>query len=326
MLDALRFVAPAVAKKDYIPALTHYRIKSERITGFNGIISLSSDIDVDLDIYPNAAMLLAAIRACSDTITLNMTPGGKLAVKSGKFRSFVECLDEDPAVFVEPDGDEVEVGEHFLAGIKKLAPVMGVDASRPWAMGIRASRQSLFATNNAVLAEYWTGTDFPFDVVIPAVAVEELLRINQNPTKVQVTQGSISFWFGETRWLRSSLIESHLWPDDHVSRILSAISGSKQSEFAAGLFDAIDKLKPFLQESGTLYLSATGVSTSKHDGEGSSIDLEMPEIEQMQAYHQKNLALLGEVADTIDWSTYPKPCMFAGERLRGAIVGQKVDV
>lgn len=325
MLDALRFVAAAVAKKDYVPALNHYRIKDERVTGFNGIFGLSSDIDVDLNCCPRASDLLAAIKSCpAETISLNMTPNGRLAVKSGKFKSFVNCIDDEPQYFVEPEGEEVELGPNFLSGIKMMAPLMGIDASRPWAMGILLSGQSMYATNNIMLAQYWHGTQIPLDVVIPAVAIEELLRINEEPTRVQVTKNSISFWFGEKRWLRTALVEGSLWPRDHIAGLLDKIKDTRQVPINAELFVGVAKLKPFLGELGAVYLTSTGPRTSLEDGEGASFELDLPEFASPQAYHYQSLILLEQVAKTIDWSSYPRPCIFMGECLRGAIIGQRL--
>lgn len=328
MLDALRFVASAVAKKDYVPELMHFKIRDERVTGFNGIVALSSDIGVDINTCPNAAKLIAAIRACPDeTIALNMTATGRLAIKSGAFKSFIDCLPDEPAVWVEPEGVEIEISEHFLPGIKRVAPLMGVDASRPWAMGIRVSGQSLFVTNNTMLVEYWIGDNFPLDVVIPAAAIAELIRIDEHPTKVQLTENSISFWFGENRWMRSQLVESSGWPQDIVSRILAGLtkeSIAAQAPFVDGFFEAVETLKPFVEEAGTIFIDPGKLGTSKNEGEGTSVDITTG-VEMMQAYHHRNLMLLSEVATTIDWSTYPKPCYFMSDRLRGAIVGQRVD-
>lgn len=323
MLDALRFVAAAVAKKDYVPELTHFKIHDGRVTGFNGVLALSSDIDVDLDIRPHASKLLAAIRACQGTISLNMTPQGKLAVKSGAFKSFVDCLSDEAAEAMYPEGKIIDLGDKFLAGIKALAPAMGVDASRPWSMGIKLQRQSMFATNNVMLVEYWHGEDIPLDIVIPAVAVEELLRIGDAPTKIQVTENSISFWFSPTRWMKSVLLQGGMWPIDKMEAVLSSPDGS-QIEFVPGFFEAVETLKPFLGESGALYVTPTAISTSQHDGEGTSVELAIPGVVGMQAYHYKQLSLLGSVARTIDWTAYPRPCMFRGELLRGAVVGQRV--
>jgi hypothetical protein len=323
MLDALRFVATAVAKKDFVPALTHYKIKDGRVTGFNGVISLSSPIDVDLDILPHAQSLLAAIRACAGTISLNMTPTGKLAVKSGKFKSFVECLGQDDAIWVEPEGTVVELGPQFLPGIKAIAPAMGIDASRPWSMGIKLQRQSMFATNNVILTEYWHGAEIPFDVVIPSVAIDELLRIDENPTTVRVTENSIAFAFAGDRWLRSSLVVAAPWPTDQFEKIFGASTGP-QLPFPPDFFEAVETLKPFISERGALFMSPSLIATSANDGEGASVEIEIPGVTDMQAYHHKNLELLGELATTIDWTPYPRPCGFRNERLRGAIVGQRV--
>jgi len=323
MLDALRFVAAAVAKKDFVQDLTHFKIKNGRITGFNGDLALSSSIDVDLDIQPNASKLLSAIKACKETISLHMTPANKLVVKSGKFKSFVDCLADESAMFVEPTGKEVDLGEGFIPGIKALAPVMGIDASRPWAMGIKLKGQSMFATNNVMLTEYWHGTEIPFDVVLPDIAVNELIRVGQTPTKVWMTDHNITFWFGEDRWLWSKLLEGGAWPTDKMGQILAKSDGA-QLPFPEGFFEAVETLKPFLGESGSLYVTAEALATSKNDGEGTSIEVSLPVVEGMQAYHQKQLSLLSQVAKTIDWTAYPAPCMFTGERLRGAIVGQRV--
>lgn len=323
MLDALRFVASAVAKKDFVPELTHFKINAGRVTGFNGQIGLSSPIDVDLDIRPQAVPLIAAIRACEGAISLNMTPAGRLAVRSEKFKAFILCLQDEASTFVEPEGETVELGPNFMAGIKAVAPVMGVDASRQWAMGIKLSKQSMVATNNVMLVEYWHGDSIPVDVVIPAAAVNELLRIDEAPQRVQVTDNSISFWFEGERWLRSQLLLGGSWPMDRLSEIMDGDEG-KQLAIPAELGEQVEKLKPFLNELQTLYLTCEGVATSHEEGVGSSVAVELPGIEDMQAYSYRQMLLLSEVAQTIDWTNYPRPCMFRADKMRGAIIGQRL--
>jgi hypothetical protein len=325
VLDALRFVSSAVARKDYVPELTHFKIKQGRVTGFNGRIALSSPIDVDLDVQPKADVLLDAVRACPDTIALNITPAGRLALKSGRFRAYVPCLPNEAAVFVEPEGETVEMGSSFLEGIKRVAPAMGIDASRPWCMGIKLDGEMLYATNNIILAKYWHGSPIPLDVIIPSTAIAELLRIDEPPTRVQVTDTSISFWFGGERWLRSQLIEPTTWPGEPIRKVLDQIPQS-QSPLSEGFAEALETLKPFLNEHGTIYLDPNSISTSLSDGEGALIEIELPGVTRTQAYHHINLVLLTELAETIDWSTYPAPCIFEAERILGAIRGQKLKL
>lgn len=322
MLDALRFVASAVAKKDFIPELTHFKISAGRVTGFNGQIALSSPIDVDLNIRPQARQLIDAIRACQGVISLSMTPSGRLTVRDDKFRAHINCLAEDVAHFVEPEGETIEMGANFLPGLKAVAPVMGVDASRPWAMGVKLSKQSMVATNNVMLVEYWHGDNIPIDVVLPAAAVTELLRIDEAPTRVQVTDNSISFWFGDDRWMRSQLLIGGSWPMDRLEQIMS-MEASQQSALPENLGDQVETLKAFLGEKNTVFVTADAIATSPEEGDGASVVVELPGVPSMQAYHHKQLSLLAEVAQTIDWTNYPQPCMFRGDRLRGAIIGQR---
>lgn len=323
MLEALKFVATAIARKDYVPGLTHYKIENGRVTCFNGIFAMSSEIDLDFDVRPHGAKFLAAIKACPGTIALNMTPGGKLAVKSENFKAYIDCMAEELQTFVEPEGEEVDVGPQFIEGIRALSPVMGIDASRPWSMGIKIQSQYMFSTNNLMLAQYWHGSDLPFDIVVPDLAIHELIRINQAPVRVQLAEKSMTFWFDDSRWLRTNLIEGTRWPTDQLDRILSASNG-EQVTFPDGFFDNLETLKPFLGEYGTIYLTSEGMFTSRHEGDGTMIECDFPMIKEMQAYHFKQLTLLKDVATTIDWTAYPAPLMFRGNRLRGAIVGQRM--
>lgn len=326
MLDALRFTASAVAKKDIIPELTHYRLKNGRVTSFNGRIGLSAPIDLDLDILPSASNLIQAIRACpeAETIALNMTPSGRLAVKSGRFKAFVDCLPDDgTSFFMEPQGEEVDLGPHFLPGIKTVAPVMGIDASRPWCMGVRLAGPLMYATNNVMLVKHWQGSEIPVDVIIPADAVTELLRINEPPERVQVTDNSISFHFSGARWLRSQLLNAGSWPHKSIERALERLLG-EQVPIPPGFSNALETLKPFLGERGSIYLDGASLATSQFEGEGASIELSVPQITTLQAYHHHNLLLLCDVAHTIDWCSYPDPCVFQGPQMLGIIIGQRI--
>lgn len=73
ILPALKFVQGAVAKKDFAPSLTHFRIKNREVRGFNGTLGISSPINIDLDICPKAAQFIKAIGACQHTISLHVS-------------------------------------------------------------------------------------------------------------------------------------------------------------------------------------------------------------------------------------------------------------
>jgi hypothetical protein len=318
MLNALKFCAGSVAKKDFVAALTHFAIENGRVRGFNGTLALSSPIPFDVTCKPKADILIKAIANCEDTVQLALTGAGRLSVKSGVFKAFVNCVEGDTP-HVEPDGAVVNFdGAALLEGIKQVASFVGEDASRLWAQGVLIKDKSLFATNNIILVQYWLGVDFPHIVNIPRAAIKEMLRINEPPLFAQVAENSITFHYEGERWLRTQLYSTE-WPD------LSKILDKPFTPFPIDdrIFAGLEVIKPFLDKQETVHFKDAHVATSLEEGEGASYYV--PDLQWDGKYNHTMLTLLKGVVEKIDWSTWPAPCLFTGgkNRLRGAIVGMR---
>lgn len=305
----------AVSKKDMIPAMKHFAIESGRVRAYNGILALSSPIPFDIDCYPKADMLYKAIANCEETVTMALTPGGKLSVKSGPFRALINCV-EKSEVHLEPTGKEITCnGDVLLKAFQILEPIIGDDASRPWANGVLLRGESAFATCNVVLCEYWMGTAFPHVVNIPAAAVREVIRIGEAPSKLQMDDNSISFLYEDGRWIRTQLFSTE-WPD--LAKVLEKQCDA--TDVDKRIFDAMVKLKPFVDKSSRVIFKPGIVSTHDTDEEGGHIELEGSVMQGI--YSLEMLSLLKDIALQADFTTYPKACLFYGDRLRGAIVGR----
>ena len=315
MIDALRFVQGAVAKKDFVQALTHFHISGGLIKGYNGSLALCSPIDLNLEVIPKALPFIKAIQTCKETVQLNMTPAGRLSIKSGPFKAFVDCLEGQP-LHIEPEGETIQLDGAFLKALKILNPFIAEDASRPWARGIMFRGPSAFATNNVVLLEYWLGYNFPVEVNIPKPAVQELLRIGQEPSHLQLCENSVTFHFEGGQWLRTQTYSTQ-WPD--MGRVLNR--ESSPIPFPDGFFESLLDLAPFTDDLERIFFLGTRMATTPAEGLGASADIEgLPE---QGIYHVKQLQLLEGVAQKIDLSQYPGPCLFYGDRVRGAIVGMR---
>lgn len=316
MLASLKFVQGAVAKKDFVPSLTHFRIENGKVLGYNGMLSLSGPIDLDLTASPKAIPFVKAIQTCKETIALHLTPTGRLSVRSGSFKALVDCTTEAFPT-VTPTGEDVPVLGSMLETLKLLEPFIADDASRPWARGILFRGQTAVATNNIVIIEKWLGYSFPCAINIPRAAVLELIRIGEEPVRIQVDADSATFHYAGDRWLRSQLFPSD-WPD--LSRILDV--SSTPIKPPATLWQSVLDLAPFTDELGRIYFMPEKVSTSAVTEEsGASVDLSMGV--HAGCYNFKHLTLLEKVALTVDFSSYPAPCIFYGDGLRGAIVGMR---
>ena len=315
MIDAIKFVRGAVAKKDYIAELTHFRIAGGRISGFNGVMALSSPLDLDINANPKATTFAKALNTCEDTISMHLTPTGRLSVKSGKFRALIECLDDEYiSAPLAPEGVDIDVGPSFMKAIRAVNKFQGIDASRPWSMGVLFTKQSVMATNNVVFVEYWHGHMMPFDMNIPTVAVNELLRINQDPIRVTATESSITFHFENDRWLRTQLVTTG-WPDKATQLLDREFDYSPMPE---DFFTGLATIKPFLDADGRVHFTPTGMSTSRADEIGANY--EVGDLPDDQCYPFKVLELL-EGATAVDFGPYPAPCGFLAEGMRGMFLG-----
>lgn len=312
MLDSLKFVQGAVAKKDFVPALTHFRIKGRQIKGYNGMMGLCSPIDLDLDVTPRAAQFKKAIETCEDTIAIHLTPAGRLAIKSGKFKVFVDCIDEE-FPDVNPEGEFITLDGSLLKFLKRLAPFIAEDASRPWARGILFRGHSGYATNNVVLVEHWLGYNFPFELNIPRAAVVELIRIGEEPEQIQYSKNSVTFHFSGNRWLRTQVLET-AWPD--LSRVLDR--PSEQLPVPESLWSSIRSIKPFADDLNRLFVRDGLITTSLDEGLGASV--EVPGLIADNCYNFDHFLLLEELATTIDLKE-GSPALFFGMEghVRGAI-------
>jgi hypothetical protein len=319
MLKDLKFVQGAVAKKDLLPAMTHFRIEGGQVRSFNGQMAISSPIAFDIDCNPKADQLVKAIQQCEDEIVLSMTAGGRLRVQSGRFRAFVETV-EGETVHPLPEGDRIDFnGTDLLEACKILKPFIGNDASRPWANGILFQGHSAFATNNASAVEYWIGTPVPFQVILPRFCINEILRIDEAPEYAQLDDRSITFHYTDGRWIRTQLLEGE-WPMEKLQEILN--TPCKPRTIPPELFDGIATLQKMADGSSRIYMQNGMLKTHLEEFTGGVYEVDGLDFEG--CYNLAIFGLLNGVALTADFTLYPSPALFFGDRVRGAIIGMRM--
>ena len=316
MLDALKFVRGAVSTKDFAPEMKHFRIENGSVCSFNGIIALSTPIPIDLTCAPKAVPMVKAITTSTDIVALSLTDANRLRVQSSGFRAYIDCVDMADLPTVAPEGDIIAIdGEGLLEALGVLLPFIGNDASRPWTNGVLLRGQSAFATNNVCLVEYWVGGESPFTANIPMAAVKEMLRIAEPPSHVQVCPNSITFHYEGDRWLRTALYSVDDWPN--LRGILE--TPGNPTPVPEGLFEGLESIKPFAEKIDNVYFRDGFLCTHQQDGVGATY--EVAGLHSEGIYRLPMLMKLNGVADNVDFTLYPKPIVFTGSRLRGALVG-----
>ena len=328
LLAALKFVQGSIARKELQEGLTHFRIENGYVRGFNGTIALCAPIGLQIDCTPKAEPMLKAIAACDDAVQMTMLANGKLNIKSGGFKVSVDTL-TGPTVHVEPEGETYPInGEAFLGGLERVQPFISDDASRPWSCGVLVKAGSMYATNNASIVQYWFGAVFPVDCVVPRMAIKELLRIKKAPTHISAAKNSMTFHYADGCWLRTQLLALE-WPN--IDSIIERTEkGQSLYPIDGELFNCLEKIKPFADKMGKVYIENALVRTHFVELDGASAMFK--EYQTVGVYNIDLLLQLKGIATEWDASRYNvmdernmhTPIIFYGENMRGVIAGFKL--
>ena len=317
MYDILKRVYSATSKKGVASVLKQMRLNHGKIVGTNGSITIGADIPAlkEYDITVPAEQFVKAISIADlDKLKLKITPTKKLSMVAGKFRAMIPTTPNEDFPMVEPQGDFIGCGG-LIEALSAVSPFMGDDAIRLWSNGVLLTNDYVYATNNISIVRYKVKMDLP-DTILPRGTVAELLRIGRDPIGIVHDGTSISFIMENDIWLHSRLIDGK-WPD--VDKFFDY-----DMNFPAldpELLTAVDAISSFCPDPKLpkIYFSEEGVST--HEGEMNSAY----EIEGLPSacFHADVLKNLLPSITNIDFTHYPKPCPFVGERglMQGVLMG-----
>ena len=317
MRDALNLVRGAVSTKNLLPVLTHFHLYAGRVQGGNGKVV----IDVPCSELRNfnctvpAERFLKAIDACDGNPKFKLTEGGKLTVSRAKFRATLPLADHEsfPVVELERNrttsyGSDVAL----LPVLRKLYPFIGEDASRPWSCGILFRGGYAWATNNVCLARV------PYtlpEILLPVFAVDELLRIAQEPSSVDQGDNWIGFRFEGGWWMRAQKLVN-AWPG--VEKFIpTALTGNSWD--AQQIAEAVRKVIPFCPDPKQPVVETGPQGVSTLQGEMSAV-VGQEGLPETRWRAEPLLAAL-DAATHIDLSTYPGACYWHGEGIDGVVVG-----
>ena len=85
------------------------------------------------------------------------------------------------------------------------------------------------------------------------------------------------------------------------------------------LFAGLEALLPFVDKMGRVYFKGGVMSTTANPSEDGA--LFYCDYLEKGIFNAKQILMLRGLIDKIDFSMWPKPCIFYGGQVRGAIVG-----
>lgn len=315
LLKTLKFVRGAVSNKSANIEMQYFMIEGGHIRATNGVMSLGAPIDLGISCSPRADVFYKAIGQCKDVVSLKYLENtDRLSVGSGKFRAFIPCM-STKGLHPRPSGIQVQAdGQALYSAFEKLEKFVCKDDLRPWTNGVLLKGQSAFATNNVCLVEFWIGVELPFVANVPLPAVKEVLSAGA-PDALLMDASSITFWYDDGRWIKTQLYADE-WPN--LSNILE--SPATPVAIPDDLFVGLKAVKEFSdKEDRRVWFRDGMICASLYDDDAATYKVEG--LAQHGCYRAEMLGLLEGVATTADFSTYPEPVVFYGDRIRGAILG-----
>lgn len=255
MLATLRRVRGAVSDRPTVIALTHFFFNDGRIQGNNARFAIDAPLDfVANRICVPAAAFTRAIDSCGDNEPTLELRDGHLLLRAGRLRIKLPTLDAGQYPSMEPDPVAFEPEAPLLPVLSALAPFIAEDANQVWPMGVWLSDAGFaYATNNIILLRY--ACDFMantgHDINLPGSAVEELVRIGEEPVEFGVSANSVTFYFADGSWLKSQLIDKE-WPVETLDKLYAGAFGKaaerKFKDVPEDLRPALEALLPFCPE------------------------------------------------------------------------------
>jgi len=316
MIETLKLVKEAVARRDLIPLQTCYHIYDGRIQAFNGSLTIDAPAPFfnDVNITINADKLFRAAKMCRGEFKYKATANGKLSISKNKFRALIPLQEHEDFPRMSRDSGISVPGAGLARVLQELRPFVSEDASRVWSRSILFADNYAYATNNIVMAKLPTLSDL--NVAMPVSAIDALLNLDIEPETLYVGEQSITFDLPHGVWMRVNLLDAQ-WPD--VSKI---VVENEVEDLPPYFAETIENILPFCDDPKfpIIKLGEFGVSTSEGATEA-TVDIgDFPDCK----FRAEPLLMVAEKAYGIAFSAYPGPCYFEGSNgLCGVLVGIK---
>lgn len=189
LLKATTMVRPALATRDYIPALMHIRFDGRMATTYNDVAGLGVRCGLELDCCLPGELFIKALSSFKgESIALAEGKSGAIVVSSGRSKVTLPTLQKSKFPLEMPTGKhhELPLDAGLLKGLAAMLPFVGIDPTHPATMGVTVDVDAdgcavLFTTDNYTISRYGTDSkiELPGDapIILPTFLCEQVLRM-----------------------------------------------------------------------------------------------------------------------------------------------------
>jgi len=213
----------------------------------------------------------------------------------------------------KPEGDWHDLPSGIVAALKIAEPFVGRDASSPHTMGVLLNGQHIYATNNHALVQIDVGATVP-TATIPLWLVRLLKKRDLAAAKMLVSARSIAFAWADGTWISAAACA------ELPAKVVKAFDGWRECSWSIPK-DWKKEFKAVARFSAeTIIIGPDKIKGGF--GEAAFEAAIATPVQEGTVWTRTVLAPVVNLADRIDFSTWPKPACFAFANGRGFVAGR----
>lgn len=238
LVDALKTVAPAIPKVTGLPILYGARIADGQLTASNLDLTISTQLDVDLDVVvPHAVLSRIAGSLTDGEVTLTVD-GDKLAICQGSTAASIQLLvGVDWPQLQLPEGDGVTLSDEDVRSLGRIIHALAPDGNpRPWTTAVHLNGKSAEASDSYQLARIDLSADVG-EALVPAPILRRVVSAGEG-VEVMTDGTGIRFVGTNTSWASRLVVSDSGYPN--FGRLLAE---DKPHQLDVGVDDLCDTLE-----------------------------------------------------------------------------------
>lgn len=184
-------------------------IGQNSVIAFTDHVCMGFPIEEDLTADAHIENLLKSLLRSNEHTTITQLDLHKLHVNTGDLKVYVDCIDKKAQI--KPDVPAFAIDSRFTNAIEKLIPIVSSFGNHIAMKTMLFSKQSVFATNKFLLAEYWHGLDLPV-CILSKKFLELVLKSKKEVAGFANSNNSVTVYFKDNSWIMGRNIDEK-WID-----------------------------------------------------------------------------------------------------------------
>lgn len=218
LIDALKFLSVAQKKVGTVN-VTYCNIANGWACASDGILTIGTKIEEDLNACPHTMQLIDALGEVSDELSITQLSMNALAVTSGPFKGLVSCIDAALVPISAPDPVGGQIDDRLAQALAATYGIVNETAENVAYRAICVTASSVISTNGFIALEAWHGLNLPPQMLLPRCAAVAVAKAGKKLVGLGYSGPSATFWFEDGSFIKTQLFNER-FPD--VSNIIAS--------------------------------------------------------------------------------------------------------